>query len=191
MAIRASLLRPLKIFKDHRSADISIGIGEVRGATGLVTTATPADNVWAYSVATNVHSLVSNTADGATKTANGAVRVKLPSGWKTGQTLTVRLSVKLVAVTGTGVADNGSDIDVLAFKQTALAISADLCSTAAQTFAATNTRYDKDFTIDPASLAADDVLNINVVGRAIENDAGNGTLQVQLEKITLIVGEPS
>jgi len=191
MTIKASAIKALQMFKDIRSADIDIPIGSVRGSTGLVTTATPADAVWAYSIASNVHSLVSNTADGTTKTANGSLRVKLPSSWRPGQTLVVKLSVRLVSVTGTGVANNGSDIDVLAFKQSALAIGADLCSTSAQTFAALDTRYDKEFTIDASALRADDVLNINIVGRAIENDAGNGTLQVQLEKITLVVGEPS
>lgn len=191
MAIRASLLRPLQIFKDARSGDVDIGLGEIRGATGLVTTATPADNVWAYKVGSNVHSLVSNTADGGTKTANGTLRWKVPSSWKTGQTLVVRVTCRLTSVTGTGVANNGSDIDVLAFRQRSMAVSADLCSTAAATFAALDTLYEKEFTIDATGLSADDVLNINVVGRAIENDAGNGTLQVEVERITLVIGEPS
>ena len=191
MTIKASLLRPLQMFKDARSMDVDIPLGRVRGSTGLVTTATPADAVWAYSISSNVHSLVGNTADGTTKTSTGTFQWRVPDNWRPGQTLSVSLSVKLVSVTGTGVANNGSDIDVTAFKQSALAVSADLCSTSAQTFAALDTRYDKSFTIDMTAVRAGDLLNFTVVGRAIENDAGNGTLQVQLERIQLVISEPS
>lgn len=190
MGFKASSLKVLQIFKDARNGGLTIPLGAVRGSTGLVTTATPADAVWAYSVSANVHSLVGNTSDSTTKTSTGTFEWQVPANWKAGQVLTVNLSVKLVSVTGTGVGNNGSDIDVTCFKQDALAVGSDLCNTAAQTFTALDTRYDKAFVID-AAIRAGDRLIFSVVGRAIENNAGNGTLQVQLERISFSLSDPA
>lgn len=191
MTIKASALRVLQIFKDERSQDIHIPLGQVRGSTGLVTTATPADGVWAYSIATFVHSLVSNTSDGTTKTSTGTFTWRVPDNWHPSQTLTLRVGTKLISVTGTGVTNNGSDIDATVYKQDALAVGSDLCGTAAATYAALDTRYDKDFTIDMTGVRAGDMMVFNIIGRAIESNAGNGTLQSQVEKITLVLSEPS
>lgn len=174
-----------------KGSDQTIPLGSVRGATGLIPTATLAANVWAWVISASVAFLSSNTADGATSTANGFFTWQVPETWVTGQALVVALTVKLKSVTGTGVGDNGSGIDLTCFKQASFAVGSDLCSTAPQTFAALDTVYTKTFTIDSGSLAAGDVLNFTVVGTAIENNAGNGTLQVELEGIKVTVSNPS
>lgn len=191
---KASAVKPTALFdaiNSLKGENYNVPLGEVRGATGLVTTATPADAVWAWVIATNVGYLTTNLADGATKTSTGTFQVQLPETFRNSQSITVKLTVKLLSVTGTGVANNGSDIDILAFKQASFAIGADLCETAAQTFAALDTVYTKEFVIGSGGLAAGDRLNFNMVGRAIENDGGNGTLQVVVEKIEVALGDPS
>lgn len=175
---------------------ITVPLGRVRGSTGLVTTATPADSVWAQLIASNVHGLTSNLADGGTKTATGTFQVALPNSYIAGEAVTVKLTAQLKSVTGTGVANNGSDLDILAYRQdpTDATVGSDICATAAATFAALDTVYVKSFTITPTTLGPGDVLNIVMVGRAIENDAGNGTLQVVVHNIevsaVLAVPEP-
>lgn len=191
---KASSLRPSALFgaiRGIKGSNIGVPLGAIRGSTGLVTTATPADNVWAYKFATNVQTLVSNTADGGTKTALGTFRLKLPETFVNSQSLVLRIRTKLVSVTGTGVADNASSIDLSVYKQSDGVVGADLCITAAQVYAALDTWYAKEFTIDAGNLAAGDELNFLVTGTAIESDAGNGTLQNTIEEITLIVGDPS
>lgn len=192
---KASLLRPGALYdriNTVRSPDIEIDLGAVRGYTGLVTTATLADAVWAWVVAnTNAFLLSTNSADDGTKTATGMFQFQLPQDWQNGQTITVNIRCQLDSTAGTGVANNGSSIDVECYEQTDDAVSADLCATAAATFAALDTFYTKSFVLNTGGLVAGDKISIKVVGSAIENDAGNGTLRVQIAKISLSVSTPS
>lgn len=160
-------------------ASHGVMIGQVRGPTGLVTTATLGAGVFAEVVASNVHRLGGELADGNTKTSVGTFQFQLPKDFVAAGDVVVRVTTMLKSVTGTGVANNGSDVDISAYEQskTAGTVGSDICETAAQTYAALDTMYQKDFVITATGLVAGDLLNILLTCRAIENDAGNGSLQ--------------
>lgn len=157
-----------------------IYIGQVRGPTGLVTTATLAAGVFAEVISSNVHALGSELADSNTKTSVGTVQFQLPENYVPGGLITVRVTTKLKKVAGTGAADNGSDMTLAAYLQSKVdgTVGATLVASGSPaTYAAVDTVYAKDFTITPTGLVAGNVLNLLLTTRAIENDAGNGSLQ--------------
>lgn len=192
MSVRSSLLRPLALFNQLlalKGADLFVPLGQVRGATGLVTTATLASGVWAQVFASHAHYLGGELADGNTKTSTGTFEFRLPDHYRQGQSVTVKFGTRLKKVAGTGAADNGSDIDCLAYETASgITVGSDLCLTSAQVYAAVDTDYVKEFVIDPAGLVAGDNVKVEVVGRAIENDAGNGSLQSVLYSIVVALG---
>ena len=65
--------------------------------------------------------------------------------------------------------NNGSTVDIEVYEQADGAVGSDLCDTAAATFAAKATWYDKDFTITSAGLVAGDILNIKLTATVIES----------------------
>lgn len=170
------------------SESFIVPIGAIRGTTGLVTTATLAAGVWAELIASNVHALAGELADSNTKTSAGTVQFQLPARYKSAGLVTVRLTTKLKSVTGTGVTNNGSDIDLEVYEQSKSAgtVGSDLNGTAAATYAAIDTVYQKDFVIDPTGLVAGDLLNLLITARAIESNAGNGSLQSYLYNVEVI-----
>ncbi len=191
MTIKASVSKLLQQYKDRVGASIQVPLDRLRGGTGLVTTATPADTVWAESISSDVNLLVTVTADSATKTAIGRFPWRVPDHWVPSQTLVVDVRVKLKSVAGTGVTNNGSTIDVTCFKQVDGAVGSDLCTTNAATFAALDTWYTKSFTIDVTTVRAGDILNFSINASVVESNAGNGTLAMHLESITLNPSDPS
>ena len=168
-----------------------IPLTNIRGTTGLIPDATLADSVWAWLIASNVLKVSSNAADSTTKTAAGYINFVLPPEYVSGQNLAVKITTQLISVTGTGVTNNGSDIDCEVYRQVRGAgqggVGSDLCTTAAQTYAALDTVYEKSFTIDGATLVAGDRINIKVTGRAIESNAGNGTIKNVVHAIAVDV----
>lgn len=192
MTVRSSLLRPLALFNQIlalKGGDMHVPLGDVRGGTGLVTTATLAASVWAQVFSTNAHYLAGELADANTKTSIGTFEVRLPDHYRSGQTITLRLGTRLKAVTDTIASNNGSDLDASAYKvATGITVGSDLVSTAAATYAAVDTDYTKDFTVDPVGLVAGDVLKFVVTGRAIEAGAEGGSLQSVLYKIVVAFG---
>lgn len=175
-------------FKNGDKVSRLLPIGQVRGPTGLVTTATLAAGVWAEVVSSNVHALGGELADGATKTSVGTIQIALPDNYIAAGDVVVRLTTKLKSVTGTGVADNGSDIDLSVYEQSKVlgTVGADICATAAQVYAALDTVYQKDFVITATNLVAGDLLNLLITARAIENDGGNGSLQNLLYSVEVL-----
>lgn len=173
-----------------------VPIGQVRGPTGLVTTATLGAGVWAEVIASNVHRLGGELADSNTKTSVGTFQFQLPRDYVAAGDVVLRITTMLKSVTGTGVTNNGSDIDVECYEQskTAGTVGSDICATAAQTYAALDTMYQKDFTITATGLVAGDLLNFLVTARAIESNAGNGSLQSIISGIEVlcdVYGSPS
>ncbi len=78
--------------------------------------------------------------------------------------------------------DNGSTLDVAVYKQAAGAVGSDLSTTtAAATFVAVDTWYNKDFVITPTGLVAGDVLNLEITSSIVDSEAGGGTLRLNLQ----------
>ena len=93
----------------------------------------------------------------------------LPESYDAGETAGLRMSAGVV----TTVADTSCTVDVQAYRLDKLGgISADLCTTAAQTINAT-TLSDKLFAFNPATLVAGDVLDVRVAIAC--NDAATAT----------------
>lgn len=170
------------------AAIFGIPLDKLRTGAGLVHTATPAANVFGIDVTLNVQILKSEAADGNTKTSIAIFQYVLPESYVDGDPITLRLPTQLKSVTGTGVANNGSDIDAECYLQASGAVGSDLISTAAQTYAAIDTYYNKDFTVIPTGLVRGSLLNFKITARAIENDAGNGTLTTHLSAPRILLG---
>ena len=165
---------PLTSMKNTDGSTIAAGSAGVSGG-------------FSVNVASHVETLVGQTADSATKTSVARFRYALPDNYVAGGTITFTIATKLISVTGTGVTNNGSDCDLSAYKQAHGAVGSDLVTTNAATYAALDTWYDKAFTVDPTGLVAGDVLSFEITLRAIESNAGNGTLQSAIGEVSIAV----
>lgn len=179
------------IGRDRLIADVAaihgVDLFTLKQPTGIPLTASLAAGLHAVLVASHVRTVVGELADGNTKTSVSHIQFVLPDNYKAGGAITLRIATKLKSVTGTGVTDNGSDTDASAYVQAHGAVGADIVTTNAQVYAALDTWYDKDFVITPTSRVAGDVLNIEITQRAIESNAGNGTLQSYIGEISLLL----
>lgn len=167
-----------------------VSLCDVRQPTGIPLTASLAAGLHAIDRTTNVVTIRGELADGNTKTSVSYFQYIIPQSYKAGGLFSVRVAAKLASVTGTGVANNGSDIAVTVLKQAHGAVGANLVASGSPaTYAVLDTWYDKDIVVTPTSLVPGDVLNIQITQRAIENDVGNGTLQSQIGEITILHDE--
>lgn len=179
-------------FKNASLVSHALPLAQVVGSTGLVMTATPADAVWATLVSSNVWGLTTNLADAVTKTSTGLIQFTLPDNYIAGGHVSVRLTSALVAVTDTIASNSGTNIDLELYKQSKSlgTVGSDLNGTSAySTYTALATKYQATFVIDPATLNAGDVVNLKVVGQAIEAGGEGGTLQLVLYTIEVLCDE--
>lgn len=130
-----------------------------------------------YRVGTDVMTIESRIANNETDVSEMKAQVSLPANYIPGTSITVRIPVKLF---GAGT-DNGSTIDLEAFKITAGAIGSDICATAAQTLTTAWVNY--DFTITPTGLTGGDELSLVLTGSIIESATAD--LQAEIAKISL------
>ncbi len=156
-----------------------IPVPRLQQTTGIPLAASETAGNFNVAVAANVITAQGEVTDNETEVSVCQFQFVLPPEYVAGGDVKVRLPVAIVK-TGAAV-DNGSTIDVSAYKQSdAGAVGSDICATAAQTFAAVDTWYNKDFTITATGLVAGDVLNIVVTASIIDNEAGGGTLRLNM-----------
>lgn len=164
---------------DVAAIAVGIPVTALRHTTGVPLTAAETAGGFNCSVAAHVMLAQGEVTDNETEVSVCHAQVVLPPEYKAGGTVTVRLPVAIVK-TGSAT-DNGSTVDVAVYKQAAGAVGADLSTTtAAATFAALDTWYDKDFVITPTGLVAGDALNIEITSSIIDNEAGAGTLRLNM-----------
>lgn len=172
---------------DVRFSSVSGGLGIVvpvtslRGATGLILTATEVAGGFNLAVATNVLTAQAEITDNETEASVCVASIVLPQNYVAGSPITVRLPVAIVK-TGSPT-DNGSTIDLEVYKQASGAVGSDLCATAAQTFAALDTWYNKDFSVTATGLAAGDVLQLKITSSIIDSEAGAGTMRLNMDAV--------
>lgn len=176
-------------FKDvvlGRSASVVavVPVTDLRGPTGLILTATEVAGSFNLNVATNVLTAKGEVTDNETEASICLAAVVLPSHYTPGTDLTVRIPCALVA--SGSPTNNGSTVDLSVYKQAAGAVSADLVSTAAQTFAALDTWYDKDFTVVGTTLSPGDRLVLKVTSNIIDSEAGAGTITFTMDALSLL-----
>jgi hypothetical protein len=104
---------------------------------------------------------------GGNTTAYARTQISLPWEYEDGQTVTLRFHAGML----TTVADNACTLDVQCYESNEeTGISADLCTTAAQSINSL-VLADIDFTITPTSLAAGNMLDVRIA--VVATDAGN------------------
>jgi len=132
------------------------------------------------SLSANVLLIEGEICDNETETSEGNFQFRLPADYVDGGTITVTLPASLVKTAA--AVNNGSTLDLEAFLSSgAGAVGSDICATAAATFAAVDTWYDKAFTITPTGLVSGDLLNFVVTAAIVDSEAGGGTLRLNME----------
>jgi hypothetical protein len=145
---------------------------------------------WNVNVASNVIRAQGEVTDNETEVSVCWAQFVLPPEYVAAGNLTLTLPVKLVKTAA--ATDNGSTIDALVYlasEDGTFAVGSDICATAAQTFAAVDTAYEKAFTITGTTLVPGSVINISISSSIIDNEAGGGTLRINMEapKLTMSV----
>lgn len=142
---------------------------------------TAAETAGTFDVTIGTNTIVANgeVTDNETEVSVAYFQFVLPAEYVAAGDVTIRLPVALIK-TGSPT-NNGSTIDLEVYEQSdAGAVGSDLCATAAQTFAALDTWYTKDFTVTATGLVAGDVLNVKITSSAIDSEAGAGTIILNL-----------
>lgn len=106
----------------------------------------------------------------ATATLYARVSIPLPVEYVAAQTIVLRFHAGMI----TNFADGSATLDVQAYESidgAALGISADLCTTAAQSINST-TLADKDFIITPTALSPGDILDVRVTIAIVDTATG-------------------
>jgi hypothetical protein len=149
--------------------------------TGIPLAVTETAGNFNLSVAANVYTAVGEVTDNETETSVVQFQFVLPPEYVTGGDVSIRIPCAIVVIGGAPT-NNGSTIDVAVYEQGSGAVGSDLSTTtAAATFAAISTWYNKDFVITPTALVAGDILNVVITGVAIDNEAGAGSMQLKLD----------
>lgn len=163
-----------------RSAAVhAIPISSLRHTTGVPLTAAETAGGFNVSLASHVHKAQAEVTDNETEVSVTHALFPLPANYIAGGAITVRLRVAIIATAA--AVNNGSTIDLVAYKQADGAVGSDLCETAAQTFAALDTWYSKDFVITPTGLVAGDLLQLEITSSIVDSEAGAGTLRLNME----------
>jgi hypothetical protein len=159
---------------------------EVRSDALAALGAAEAGGTFNRSVAANVQLIQGEITDNETEVSIGYAQFQLPPEYVAAASCVLRIPSNIVK-TGAAV-DNGSTLDAEVFKSAGNGtVGADICATAAVTFAAVDTWYDKDFTITAASLSPGDVINIKFTASIIDSEAGAGTLRLNMETPYLLL----
>lgn len=163
-----------------------IPIARLMQTTGIPLAASETAGNFNVAVGTNTILAQAEVTDNETEVSVAYFQFVLPAEYVAAGDVKVRLPVAIVK-TG-GATDNGSTIDVEAYEQSdAGAVGADLCATAAATFAALDTWYTKDFVITAAGLVAGDVINVKVTSSVIDSEAGAGTLRLNMAPPKMLI----
>ncbi len=163
---------------------VVLPVTDLRTATGLIPTVTELAGSINLVLAANVLLAQGEICDNETEASVCIATVVLPRQYKTGTPLTLRIPCTIVK-TGAAV-DDGSTVDASVYRQASGAVGSDLVTTAAATFVALDTWYNKDFTIAGASLAPGDALSIKVTSNIVDSEAGGGTLRFNMDALQLL-----
>lgn len=142
-----------------------VQVREITGADGATLGVSETSGDFYLVLGTNTIQLKGETANGETETSVGYCTFTLPPEYVAGGDIKFRMHC---CIAGAGT-NNGSTIDISAYKLASGAVGSDLCATAAQTFAAKTTYYDKDFTITATGLEAGHDLLIKITATVIES----------------------
>jgi len=138
------------------------------------------------SVAANVILVQGEICDNETEVSVGYVQFILPPEYVAAGD--VKIQVKTALIKTAAAVNNGSTIDVEVYEQTGNgAVGADLCTTAAQSWAADDTWYTKTFDVTAAGLVAGDILNVKITTSVVDSEAGGGTLRANLDGIAVLL----
>jgi len=156
-----------------------ISIQRLQQITGIPLSASETGGNFNVSVATNVIVAKGEVTDIETEVSVVLFQFVLPPSYVSTGDVTVRLPCALIS--SGSPTNNGSTIDVAVYEQTNNAVGSDLSTTtAAATFAALDTWYNKDFVITATGLVAGDVVNVVVTATVIDSEAGAGTIILNL-----------
>lgn len=158
----------------------------LKSDAGAALTAAETASTFNVAVAANVISVQGEICDNETEVSTGVFQFVLPPEYVAAGDVKVRVKTALIK-TGAAV-NNASTIDVEAYEQTGNgAVGADLCETAAQSWAADDTWYTKDFVVTATGLVAGDILNVKIVTSVVDSEAGAGTLRANLDGIAVLL----
>lgn len=177
MSSGATLTSPTSVAQ----AGYGVCVSDILQTTGIpiVPAETAGQFNLAYSPA-NALRIQGEITDNETEVSEGNFQFRLPADYVDGGTITVRIPAALIKTAA--AANNGSTLDLECFvSDGAGTISADICATAAATFAADDTWYNKDFTITPTGLVSGDLLNFVITASVVDSEAGGGTLRLNME----------
>jgi hypothetical protein len=156
-----------------------IPISRLRQVTGIQLAATETAGNFYEVVSANVFLAKGEVTDNETETSVTQFQFILPPDYVAAGDVTIRIPCAIVK-TGSPT-DNGSTIDVAVFEQSNGTVGADLSTTtAAATFAALDTWYNKDFVITAAGLVAGDIINVVITAAIIDSEAGAGSMLLNM-----------
>ena len=142
-----------------------IPVNQIMAADGAPLGVTETAGDFFLNLGTNFMNLRGEEANNETETSVGYIQFILPPEYVAAGDVKIRFRCQL---DGAGT-DNSSTLDVEAFEMADGAVGSDICATAAESFAAKSTYYNKDFTITATGLVAGDILVIKVTVAVIEN----------------------
>ena len=156
-----------------------IPITRIVSNAGAALTAAETAGTFDVTIGTNTYVANGEVTDNETEVSVAYFQFILPPEYVAGGDVTIRMPAALIK-TGAPT-NNGSTLDLEVYEQSdAGAVGADICATAAVTFAALDTWYNKDFTVTPTGLVAGDVLNVKITSSVIDSEAGGGTIILNL-----------
>lgn len=145
------------------------------------------DGEFHFGLASNGVLLLSDTADNTTDTSTFRFMFTVPENYVAAGDVTLRFRTALIE-SGAAATDNGSSIDLSCYEQGGDGtVGSDIVATAAQTYAATDTWYNKDFSLTATDIVAGDLFSCLVTGAVIENNAGAETLVLKTAPVQLLL----
>ena len=160
-------------------AELVIPISSLLHTTGVPLTVAETAGGFNISLGSELLKAQGEICDNETEVSVSYAQVALPANYVAGTDLVVRIPCAIIKSDAGN--DDGSTVDLSAFKQASGAVGSDLVTTAAQTFAAEDTWYNKDFTVAGAGLAPGSVLNLKISASVIDDEAGGGTLRFNMD----------
>lgn len=124
--------------------------------------------------------IVGESASGNSKTNYARTTFTLPPEYVDGQTVTFRVRARITAS-----ANTSQTVDFSCYEADGEAgIGSDLCTTSAQTL--TTSFADYDFTVTPSSLAAGDLLDMQITGEA-DDTGGSAGAVIEIGKTQILL----
>lgn len=157
----------------------TIPITSLRNTTGLILTATEAAGGFNLAVATDVWLALGEVTDNETEVSVCRATLVLPADYVAGTNLTFQVPCALIT-TATAV-NNGSTLTLAVYTQASGANSSTLVTSGPVTFAAVDTWYTKEFTVNGAALVPGTVLQVKYTTSIVDSEAGAGTMIFKMD----------